>query len=34
MIRPKDAEKFVREFDAEEKARIAAGEQEGYLCGC
>ena len=25
MIRPKDAEKFVREFDAEEKARIAAG---------
>ena len=25
MIRPKDAEKFVREFDAKEKARIAAG---------
>ena len=25
MIRPKDAEKFVRECDAEEKARIAAG---------
>ena len=25
MIRPKDVEKFVREFDAEEKTRIAAG---------
>ena len=26
MLRPKDAEKFVREFEAEQKAREAAGE--------
>lgn len=26
MIRPKDAEKFVQEFEAEQKAREAAGE--------
>ena len=27
MLRPKDAEKFVREFEAEQKAREASGER-------